>query len=156
MELVELIVTPKGAKFLVQDKKERVIYTIKKKGFGANRNVILDASGYELYEIRGDFSSKHPEFSITLNGKEHASVLCKSLFLDPSMQAKTPEGEFWIKTKDRKLFTIYKDKEQVGKIELLQMIGGSEPQFALEMQDIYFDAYMPLFVIGVMQSFYRD
>ena len=41
---MELFVIPKGSKFFVQDKKERELYTVKKKTFG-NRYLLLDASG---------------------------------------------------------------------------------------------------------------
>ena len=63
---MELFVIPKGSKFLVQDKKERELYTVKKKTFG-NKYLLLDASGYALYSITQIKEGKKPEFQVDLN-----------------------------------------------------------------------------------------
>ena len=63
---MEFQVVGKGGKYTVQDKTGRLIYSIKKKGFGARYN-LMDASNYNLYTLVQTGDSKRPFFTIILN-----------------------------------------------------------------------------------------
>lgn len=54
---MELFLVPKGSKFIVEDKKNRLLYTVKKKAFGG-KFLLLDASGYETLFLCSDCSGK--------------------------------------------------------------------------------------------------
>ena len=57
---MELMISVKGNKFTVTDKKQdRLLYTVKKKTFGG-RYLLLDASNYQLYTIVQTSDDKKP------------------------------------------------------------------------------------------------
>lgn len=110
-----LYIIPKGSKYNVQDEKGRIIYTIKKKGFGGKMQ-LFDASGYEMYTMTSDFSQKHPSFDILLDGNPYIMVKCKSRFLDPSIVGQGNMGTYWLKSQDRMRFELTKDDVNIGSI----------------------------------------
>ena len=61
---MELNIASKGSKYLVQDKKARLLYTVKKKGFGTGQYNLMDASNYILYTLVQLTGDKKPSFSI--------------------------------------------------------------------------------------------
>lgn len=148
-----LYIIPKGSKYNVQDEKGRIIYTIKKKGFGGKMQ-LFDASGYEMYTITSDFSQKHPSFDILLDGNPYIMVKCKSRFLDPSIVGQGNMGTYWLKSQDRMQFELTKDDVNIGSI-LSQPMPKGDVQFEMTINDKEFDDALVLFAVCIDFSFYK-
>lgn len=136
---------------MVQDAKGRLIYTIKKKGFGG-KFLLYDASGYELYTMTCDFKEHHPIFEFLLNDEVYMHVKCASRFVDPSIVAEGENDHYLLKSQDRLEFEIFKEKASVGTLKTQQMPNG-DAQYALDIQDAAFDDVVPLFALCVDLSF---
>ena len=148
-----LYIIPKGSKYDVQDEKGRIIYTIKKKGFGGKMQ-LFDASGYEMYTMTSDFSQKHPSFDILLDGNPYIMVKCKSRFLDPSIVGLGNMGTYWLKSQDRMRFELTKDDVNIGSILSQPMPKGDE-QYEMTIIDKEFDDALVLFAVCIDFSFYK-
>lgn len=148
---MELKVLPKGSKFIVQDNKSRHLYTVKKKGFGA-KFILLDASDYNLYTLAQTEEGRKPAFTIILNDDTFMTLTCKSLFLDPTIDAEGQGMKFSIASKDRKEFTIIKNDAAVGSIKTLQTMSG-DLQYEIKIENIAFDDYIPLFAVAIDRTF---
>lgn len=148
---MELLVIPKGSKFIVQDKKSRLLYTVKKKGFGAKFN-LLDASDYNLYTLSQTDDGRKPAFTIILNDDTFMKLTCKSLFLDPTIEAEGQGMKFSLVSKDRKEFSIIKNGTEVGCIKTVQMLSG-ELQYEISIENTSFDDYIPLFAVAIERAF---
>ena len=148
-----LYIRPKGSKYNVQDEKGRIIYTIKKKGFGGKMQ-LFDASGYEMYTMTSDFSQKHPSFDILLDGNPYIMVKCKSRFLDPSIVGQGNMGTYWLKSQDPMRFELTKDDVNIGSI-LSQPMPKGDVQFEMTINDKEFDDALVLFAVCIDFSFYK-
>jgi uncharacterized protein YxjI len=146
-----LFVIPKGSKYIVQDKNERLIYTIKKKSFGA-KFVLYDASNYELYSLVQTVNGKKPAFEIILNDSPVILMHCLSVFLDPSFECRGNDMNFQLKSKDRKSFKIIKNDHEVGKLNTVKLMTG-ELQYEIIIEDKHFDDYISLFAIAIDRAF---
>ncbi|MBR6069921.1 MAG: hypothetical protein IKP78_04955 [Ruminococcus sp.] len=154
---MELMISVKGNKFTVTDKKQdRLLYTVKKKTFGG-RYLLLDASNYQLYTIVQTSDDKKPTFSITHNDISILKLECKSLFLDPTITvsgkdtAGTPIN-YSITSKEHRDFQLLRDGLPVGKL-LVHITVSGELQYEIEIQDKVFDDYIPLFAVAVDLTF---
>lgn len=148
---MELLVIPKGNKFVVEDKKSRLLYSVKKKGFGG-KYILLDASNYNLYSLIQTGDERKPSFSIILNDVTFMTIVCKSLFLDPTIEAIGKDMKFKLASKDRKIFDIFKDGVQVGSMKTLTTVNG-ELQYEIDIDNMVFDDYIPLFAVAVDRAF---
>ncbi len=148
---MELLVTPKGSKFLVQDKKSRLLYTVKKKGFGGRYN-LQDASDYNLYTLLQTEEGRKPGFSIILNDELFLKLTCKSLFLDPTIECEGKDMNFTLSSKERKEFKIIKNGAVVGTIKTVSMLSG-DLQYEIEIENTAFDDYIPLFAVAIDKAF---
>lgn len=155
---MELTMFMKGNKYIIQDKKQsRQIYTIKKKGFGAGKYVLLDASNYQLYSFMQITEERKPTFIISNNDVSIMQLSCRSLFLDPTI---TVEGKdlqkeiikYDVASKDHKNFQIIKDGTVVGAVKT-KYGANSELQYDFEIDNKVFDDYIPLFVLAVDLTF---
>ena len=155
---MELMISVKGNKFTVTDKKQqRLLYTIKKKAFSSGRFILLDASNYQLYTIVQTSDDRKPTFSITHNDVSIMKLDCKSLFLDPTITVagKDTAGtkiNYSIASKDHRDFQLLKDDMNVGKLVVHLTVSG-ELQYEIEIDDKVFDDYIPLFAIAVDLTF---
>lgn len=155
---MELMISIKGSKYTVQDKKQsRQIYTIKKKGFGAGRFHLLDASNYQLYSLIQLSDERKPTFIISHNDISIMQLSCKSLFLDPTInvEGKDIQGtviKYDIASKDRRIFELIKDGMNVGSVKTNVTVN-KELQYDLIIDDKVFDDYIPLFVLAVDLTF---
>lgn len=155
---MELTISAKGHKYTVTDKKQsRLLYTIKKKAFGGNRYLLLDASNYQLYTIVQTSDDRKPTFSITHNDVAIMNLECKSLFLDPtiSVEGKDTSGamvNYAIASKDHRDFQLLKDGLNVGRLSVLITVSG-DLQYEISIEDRFFDDYIPLFAIAVDATF---
>ena len=149
---MELLVAPKGGnKYIVEDKKQRLLYTIKKKGFGQKYN-LLDASNYVLYTIVQTGDDRKPAFTIILNDTTFLKLECKSLFLDPTISAEGKGMKYAIASKDRRNFDIILNENTVGKIKTKVTVS-NELHYDIEIENTAFDDYIPLFAVAIDKTF---
>ena len=154
---MDLILISKGNKYAVQDKKGRVIYTIKKKAFSSGKFILYDSSDYALYSFRLTGSSdggKKPEYSIILNEKTFMDVICKSFFLDPSFECKGKQvkDNYNLLSENRRDFKIIKNGTEIGSI-LTKTSANGDLQYDIIVEDKEFDDYIPLFGAIIDQTF---
>ncbi|MBQ3138595.1 MAG: hypothetical protein IKJ60_08155 [Ruminococcus sp.] len=155
---MELMISFKNNKYIVQDKKhQRQIYTIKKKGFGAPRYVLMDPSNYQLYSFTQLTMERKPIFTISHNDVSIMQLNCKSLFLDPTInvEGKDIQGtviKYDIASKDHRNFDIIKGDVKVGSIKT-SITAAQELQYDLEIEDKMFDDYIPLFALAIDITF---
>lgn len=155
---MELTISIKGSKYIVQDKKHaRQIYTIKKKGFGGGRFLLMDASNYQLYSLMQISGERKPSFIISHNDVSIMQLACKSLFLDPTInvEGKDIQGtliKYDIASKDHRNFELLKDGISVGSI-ITNVNMNKELQYDLVIDDKIFDDYIPLFALAVDLTF---
>lgn len=155
---MELTISIKGSKYVVQDKKRnRQIYTIKKKGFGGGRFLLMDASNYQLYSLMQVSDERKPTFIISHNDVSIMQLACKSLFLDPTInvEGKDIQGtdiKYDIASKDHRNFEILKDGIAVGTVKT-NVNMNKELQYDLVIDDKVFDDYIPLFILAVDLTF---
>ena len=142
---MELNIASKGSKYLVQDKKARLLYTVKKKGFGTGQYNLMDASNYILYTLVQLTGDKKPSFSIILNDEVFLNVECKSMFLDPTI---TAEGNGM----SYKLASIILNDATVGHIKTKIAISG-DLQYDLDIENTAFVDYIPLFAVAIDKAF---
>lgn len=148
---MDIKVLPKGNKFIVQDNKDRLLYSIKKKGFGSKYN-LLDASDYNLYTLVQGGNDRKPVFRIILNDDVFMLLTCKSLFLDPTIEGEGSGMKFSLESKDRKEFKIIKDGKESGTIKTVMKLNG-ELQYEITIDNVAFDDYIPLFAIAIDRAF---
>ncbi len=155
---MELLISFKGGKYIVQDKAQgRQIYTIKKKGFGAGKYVLMDASNYQLYSMAQYVAERKPTFVISHNENSILHLNCKSLFLDPTINVSGRDIQgtvikYDIASKDHRNFDLLKDDMKVGYIKT-NITVSQELQYDLEIDNKMFDDYVPLFAIAVDLTF---
>lgn len=155
---MELIISVKGNKYTVQDKGQaRTLYTVKKKGFGAGRYVLLDASNYNLYSLVQTGEDRKPSFIITHNDISIMQLSCKSMFLDPTISVNGKDlskmaVKYNLASKDHRDFDILKDEEKVGSI-LTKITMAKDLQYELEINNKIFDDYIPLFAVAIDLTF---
>lgn len=148
---MELLVSSKGSKYIVEDKKSRLLYTVKKKGF-SQRYILLDASNYNLYTLLQIGDERKPAFTVILNDDVFLEMECKSLFLDPTIIAEGKDMKFVIASKDRKNFDIILNDITVGHIKTKAAVSG-DLQYDLDIENTAFDDYIPLFAVAIDRAF---
>lgn len=155
---MELNISPKGNKYVVSDKgQSRHIYTIKKKGFGGGKFVLLDASDYQLYAFQQVEDGQKPRFIVSNNGNAMLHITCKSLFLDPTLmvEGRDLSGNkisYAITSKDHKNFEIMNGDENIGSL-LVKVSMSNELQYDLAINDKFFDDYIAFFALAADLTF---
>lgn len=147
---MHLMILIKGNnKYTVEDKKSRLLYTIKKKGFGNNKLVLLDASNYNLYTL---MTTGEMSYTVILNDDTFMLISCKSKFLDPTINCNGKEFSCNLKSKNSRDFSIMVGDEEKGMIETNVSVSG-ELQYDLTIEDKLFDDYIPLFAVVIDKIF---
>lgn len=149
---MDLVVLTKGNKYVVEDKKSRLLYTVKKKGFGNSKFVLLDSSNYNLYTLLQTGEERKPSFSIVLNDTTFMTITCKSLFLDPTIICEGKNMTFTLASKDRREFTILSGDDKKGSISTRTSVSG-DLQYDITVEDKIFDDYIPLFAVIIDRAF---
>ncbi len=149
---MDLVVLTKGNKYIVEDKKSRLLYTVKKKGFGNSKFVLLDASNYNLYTLLQTGEERKPSFTIVLNDATFMTITCKSLFLDPTIICEGKDMSFTLASKDRREFTILTGSDKKGSISTRITVSG-DLQYDITVEDKIFDDYIPLFAVIIDKAF---
>ncbi|MDE5862007.1 MAG: hypothetical protein K2H28_07415 [Ruminococcus sp.] len=146
---MQLVVFIKGNnKYSVEDTKARTLYNIKKKIFGNNNKLfLLNSSNYHLYTL---ICSGVDTMSYTIehNDSSFMRISCKSRFLSPDIECNGKNISYRLVSENRRDFKIMSGEEQKGKIETNVSASG-ELQYELEIDDQFFDDYIPLFAIVV-------
>lgn len=148
---MEITVASRGNRYTVEDKNQKTIYTIKKKGFG-QRYIILDMNNYNLYTLIQTGDERRPFFTIVLNDDTFLKMECKSLFLDPTIIAVGKNMKYELRSKDRKNFEIIFNDNNVGKLETKTGVTGDH-QYDIDIDNKAFDDYIPLFAVAVDRAF---
>lgn len=148
---MELLVAPKGNKYVVEDNNHRVIYSVKKKVFSAKYN-LYDASDYVLYTLIQEGDERKPSFTVLLNDGVFLKMVCKSLFLDPTIYAEGKDMKYSIASKDRRNFDIILNDNTVGKIRTKKTMTG-DSHYDIEIENKFFDDYIPLFAVAIDKAF---
>ncbi len=148
---MEIQVTGKNGKYTVVDKNGKLLYNVRKKGFGAKFN-LMDINNYNLYTLVQTGSSKSPTFTIILNDNVFMVMQCTSLYLDPSFKVRHKTMNFEINSKNRKDFEIILDGKKVGSIQTLVAVTG-DLQYHVEIENTAFDDYIPLFAVAIDRAF---
>ncbi|MDE5584490.1 MAG: hypothetical protein K2J08_12400 [Ruminococcus sp.] len=149
---MELVVLTKGNKYVIEDQKGRLLYTVKKKGFNSTKYVLLDTSNYNLYTLLQTGEDRKPSFAIVLNDATFMTIECKSLFLDPTIVCNGEKTTFTLASKDRREFNILLDKEKKGCINTRTSVSG-DLQYDIVIEDKIFDDYIPLFAVIIDKAF---
>ncbi len=146
--MLELNIVPVRKQYQVEDKKQRVIYTIKRKW---GKYAISDANGYELYVLADPKDSYEPEFSILLNNKRKGSVRCVSKFVHPKLVLKADDIKLTLATEDHMHYTITNDdNEERGTLTVVPVSNGF--RFELQIEQVDFDDYIPLVPLAAIQA----
>ncbi|MDE6666524.1 MAG: hypothetical protein K2K14_10150 [Ruminococcus sp.] len=148
---MDLVVLTKGNKYIVEDKKSRLLYTVKKKGF-SSKYVLLDSSNYNLYTLLQTGEERKPSFIIVLNDATFMTISCKSLFLDPTIICEGKNMSFTLASKDRREFTILSGNDKMGSISTRSSVSG-DLQYDITVDDKIFDDYIPLFAVIIDRAF---
>ena len=151
---MELQVVSKGSgKYTVTDSNNRLLYQITKarKMFGNPITTLSDVSGYTLYTMKRVSTKRKPEYEIQLNEKFFMKVLCKSMFIDPSIQF---EGDvvYELKGKEHTHFDLYRNDVIIGSLDMAKQVN-NELTYLLVFDDQYFDDFFPLFAVAVDKCF---
>ncbi|MBR0485133.1 MAG: hypothetical protein IJJ69_10185 [Oscillospiraceae bacterium] len=152
---MELQVTAKGSgKYIITDAKEREIYHVTKtrKLFGSPITTLYDVSGYALYTMKRTSAGKKPEYEVQLNERFFMKVLCKSMFIDPSIQFETVESIYELKGKDQKHFVLYKNQVEIGMLDTAKLVN-NDLVYKLVFDDQLFDDFFPLFAVAADKCF---
>ncbi|MBR6385802.1 MAG: hypothetical protein IKS03_06770 [Ruminococcus sp.] len=170
---MELIISSKGHKYFVTDKKGRPLYSVKKKGFGAGKYVLLDARNYHLYSLVSVGEERKPAFNISHNDRGIIGLTCKSMFLDPTIIVKGKdtsgsEVNYALASKDHRNFDIIipqppkedseedeessEDEGKVGSIKTMLTASG-DFQYEIEIENKIFDDFIPLFAVAIDLAF---
>ena len=151
---MELQVVSKGSgKYTVTDSNNRLLYQITKarKMFGNPITTLSDVSGYTLYTMKRVSAKRKPEYEIQLNEKFFMKVLCKSMYIDPSIQF---EGNavYELKGKEHTHFAMYCNDVIIGSLDVIKQ-ASQELLYTLVFDDQYFDDFFPFFAVAVDKCF---
>lgn len=163
--MVKLNIVSRGNKYVVLDQKERTIYTIKS-GMGGKTHLI-NSGGYKLYYFMGDRKAKKPVFSVFHDNKQVFFAECTSLFLDPGFKLRGEKISIDVISHDRQTFEIIyneSDEVNIGKITCAEdesptenakkeKKDAKETKYTLEINEKYFDDYIPLIAVFIDIAF---
>lgn len=152
---MELLITSKGSgKYTVADSKEREVYHVTKtrKFFGSPITTLYDASGYTLYTMKRTSTGKKPEYEIQFNDRFFMKVMCKSMFIDPSIQFETVDSIYELKGKDQKHFVLFKNETEIGTLDTAKLVN-NDLIYKLVFDDQSFDDFFPLFAVAADKCF---
>ncbi|MDE6036384.1 MAG: hypothetical protein K2G36_10830 [Ruminococcus sp.] len=173
---IHRITVNKNNNYSVEDKKARTLYTIKKKGFGNNNKLyLLNSSNYHLYTLIGSgvdslsykiltytykmenaeskkkekFTEKIAEkFSEKFSENSFMDINCKSKFVEPMIECKGNGISYRLISGNKRDFKIMVGEEEKGTIETNVSTSG-KLQYELEIDDQFFDDYIPLFAVVI-------
>ena len=150
--MVKLSVISKGNRYTVTDQKDRMIYTVKS-GIGGKTHLI-NSGGYKLYYFQSDRKSKKPAFNVFHDDARMFRAECTSMFLDPGFELRGEKLSIDVVSQDRLKFRIMDSGNQIGEISL-QSEDKKEARYLIEIDENYFDDYIPLIAVFIDTAFGR-
>jgi hypothetical protein len=148
---MEFTVLQNNMGYVVQDRNQKLLYSVRKKTFGRKWN-LLDVNKYNLYTLAQLGDEKRPAFVIILNDTTFMTLECKSLFLDPTIYAKGKTMSYVLASKDRREFDILVNDNKVGHISTKVSVTG-ELVYDIDIDNKYFDDYIGLFAVVIDRTF---
>lgn len=155
---MKLSVTQKGNKMFAYkwEDKKTYIYTLAKKGIlGSSRIELFNKMGYSLYSLKQDLKGRRANFEVYENQNLIIKGSCTATFLNPAIAVKYFDVTYILRSNDRVKFLIIKDKEEIGKIHVMEDLKGNL-QFDLDIEDEHFEDFMLLFVQMIYSSFFMN
>lgn len=162
--MVKLNVVSKGSRYVVLDQKDRVIYNVKS-GMGGKTHLI-NSGGYKLYYFTGDRKAKKPVFMVFHDDRQVFSAECTSLFLDPGFAIRGENKSLDVISHDRQEFKIKNGDSEIGTVAVVHTEQNveekkdkkdkkeaNETRYALEIDEKYFDDYIPLIAVFIDIAF---
>lgn len=153
---MKLVVNQKGNKMFAtkKDDSKNVVFSMVKKGLLSNTRVELyNKMGYLLYSLKSDKKSRRANFDVFLNEKIVMKASCTATFLNPAIAIKYLDITYILRSTDKMKFIVIKDKEEIGKINVMETLKG-DLQFDMDIDDESFEDFMLLFNQMIYMSFY--
>ena len=156
MLCMKLVVNQKGNKMFAtkKDDSSNIIFTMAKKGFLSNTRIELyNKMGYLLYSLKPDLKGRRANFDVFINDKIVMKASCTATFLNPAIAIKYLDITYILRSTDKMKFILIKNKDEIGKITVLETLKG-DLQFDMDIMDQHFEDFMLLFNEMIYMSFY--
>ena len=156
MLCMKLVVNQKGNKMFAtkKDDSSNIIFTMAKKGFLSNTRIELyNKMGYLLYSLKPDLKGRRANFDVFINDKIIMKASCTATFLNPAIAIKYLDVTYILRSTDKMKFILIKNKDEIGKIMVLETLKG-DLQFDMDIMDEHFEDFMLLFNEMILMSFY--
>mgnify|MGYP004526940661 FL=1 len=156
MLCMKLVVNQKGNKMFAtkKDDSSNIIFTMAKKGFLSNTRIELyNKMGYLLYSLKPDLKGRRANFDVFINDKIVMKASCTATFLNPAIAIKYLDVTYILRSTDKMKFILIKNKDEIGKITVLETLKG-DLQFDMDIMDQHFEDFMLLFNEMIYMSFY--
>ncbi|MBS6444883.1 MAG: hypothetical protein KH373_03650 [Ruminococcus sp.] len=153
---MKLVVNQKGNKMFAikKDDSSNIIFTMAKKGFLSNTHIELyNKMGYLLYSLKPDLKGRRANFDVFINDKIIMKASCIATFLNPAIAIKYLDVTYILRSTDKMKFILIKNKDEIGKITVLETLKG-DLQFDMDIMDQHFEDFMLLFNEMIYMSFY--
>lgn len=153
---MKLVVNQKGNKMFAtkKDDSSNIIFTMAKKGFLSNTRIELyNKMGYLLYSLKPDLKGRRANFDVFINDKIIMKASCTATFLNPAIAIKYLDVTYILRSTDKMKFILIKNKDEIGKIMVLETLKG-DLQFDMDIMDEHFEDFMLLFNEMILMSFY--
>lgn len=153
---MKLVVNQKGNKMFAtkKDDSSNIIFTMAKKGFLSNTRIELyNKMGYLLYSLKPDLKGRRANFDVFINDKIVMKASCTATFLNPAIAIKYLDITYILRSTDKMKFILIKNKDEIGKITVLETLKG-DLQFDMDIMDQHFEDFMLLFNEMIYMSFY--
>lgn len=153
---MKLVVNQKGNKMFAtkKDDSSNIIFTMAKKGFLSNTRIELyNKMGYILYSLKPDLKGRRANFDVFINDKIVMKASCTATFLNPAIAIKYLDVTYILRSTDKMKFILIKNKDEIGKITVLETLKG-DLQFDMDIMDQHFEDFMLLFNEMIYMSFY--
>lgn len=153
---MKLVVNQKGNKMFAtkKDDSSNIIFTMAKKGFLSNTRIELyNKMGYLLYSLKPDLKGRRANFDVFINDKIVMKASCTATFLNPAIAIKYLDVTYILRSTDKMKFILIKNKDEIGKITVLETLKG-DLQFDMDIMDQHFEDFMLLFNEMIYMSFY--
>lgn len=153
---MKLVVNQKGNKMFAtkKDDNSNIIFTMAKKGFLSNTRIELyNKMGYLLYSLKPDLKGRRANFDVFINDKIIMKASCTATFLNPAIAIKYLDVTYILRSTDKMKFILIKNKDEIGKIMVLETLKG-DLQFDMDIMDEHFEDFMLLFNEMIYMSFY--
>lgn len=155
---MKLVLHQKNSKMFAykKDDTKNVIYTMAKKGILSNARIELyNRMGYHLYSMKCDLKGRRANFDVFLGEKIIMKASCTATFLNPSIAIKYLDVTYIIRSTDKIRFIVIKDKEEIGRINVVETLKG-DLEFDMDVHDEAFEDFMLFFNYMLYTSFFMD